>query len=248
MKMNKTRLLEKISIQSGISADECSAVLKTFERILSEELTRKIHRYGGWILLLVALLVSAVAFSQTPQRKGRPVQAIRGMVIDGDSKHPIPYATVRLSEKEGTGTITDSLGRFSIPQVPVGRHTVEAAFMGYEPGIFREILVTSAKEVYLEIPLKESVNELNEVVIRARTNKEEAMNKMATTGARMLSVEEASRYAGGFDDPARLVSSFAGVAPSVSSNGISIHGNAPDRKSTRLNSSHRSLSRMPSSA
>ena len=65
--------------------------------------------------------------------------------------------------------------------------------MGYEPGIFREILVTSAKEVYLEIPLKESVNELNEVVIRARTNKEEAMNKMATTGARMLSVEEASR-------------------------------------------------------
>lgn len=213
MKMNKTRLLEKISIQSGISADECSAVLKTFERVLSEELTRKIHRYGGWILLLVALLVSAVAFSQTPQRKGRPVQTIRGMVIDGDSKHPIPYATVRLSEKEGAGTITDSLGRFSIPQVPVGRHTVEATFMGYEPGIFREILVTSAKEVYLEIPLKESVNELNEVVIRARTNKEEAMNKMATTGARMLSVEEASRYAGGFDDPARLVSSFAGVAP-----------------------------------
>ena len=227
MKMNKTRLLEKISIQSGISSDECSAVLKTFERILSEELTRKIHRYGGWILLLVALLVSAVAFSQTPQRKGRPVQTIRGMVIDGDSKHPIPYATVRLSEKEGTGTITDSLGRFSIPQVPVGRHTVEAAFMGYEPGIFREILVTSAKEVYLEIPLKESVNELNEVVIRARTNKEEAMNKMATTGARMLSVEEASRYAGGFDDPARLVSSFAGVAPSVSSNGISIHAMLP---------------------
>ena len=69
MKMNKTRLLEKISIQSGISADECSAVLKTFERILSEELTRKIHRYGGWILLLVALLVSAVAFSQTRREK-----------------------------------------------------------------------------------------------------------------------------------------------------------------------------------
>ena len=61
MKMNKTRLLEKISIQSGISADECSTVLKTFERVLGEELTRKTHRDGGWILLLVALLVSAVA-------------------------------------------------------------------------------------------------------------------------------------------------------------------------------------------
>ena len=50
---------------------------------------------------------------------------------------------------------------------------------------------------------------------------------MAATGARMLSVEEASRYAGGLDDPARLVSSFAGVAANLSSNGISIHGNAP---------------------
>mgnify|MGYP000334550961 CR=1 FL=1 len=56
MKMNKTRLLEKISIQSGISADECSAVLKTFERVLGEELTRKTHRYGGWILLLVCVM------------------------------------------------------------------------------------------------------------------------------------------------------------------------------------------------
>ena len=69
--MNKTRLLEKISIQSGISADECSAVLKTFERVLSEELTRKIHRYGGWILLLVALLVSAVAFRHRREKDGR---------------------------------------------------------------------------------------------------------------------------------------------------------------------------------
>ena len=42
------------------------------------------------------------------------------------------------------------------------------------------------------------------------------------------------RYAGGFDDPARLVSSFAGVAPSVSSNGISIHGNAPHLLQWRL--------------
>ena len=234
MKMNKTMLLEKIATRSGVSVDECGVVLKTLERVLSEELTRKMYRYGGWILLLVALLVSVAAFGQTSERKSRPVQTIRGIVVDGDSKYPIPYATVKLAGTEGMGTTTDSLGRFAIRQVPVGRHTVEAAFMGYETGVFREILVTSAKEIYLEIPLKESVNELNEVVVRARTNKEEAMNKMATTGARMLSVEEASRYAGGFDDPARLVSAFAGVAPSVSSNGISIHGNAPHLLQWRL--------------
>ena len=172
MKMNKTMLLGEVANRSGIPADECGVVLKTFERVLCEELTRKLYRYGGWILLLIGLFISAFAFGQISDRKGRPVQTIRGMVVDGDSKYPIPYATVRLSDKEGMGTTTDSLGRFTIPQVPVGRHTVEAAFMGYEPGIFREILVTSAKEVYLEIPLKESVNELSEVgSVRGRTKK-----------------------------------------------------------------------------
>ena len=160
MKMNKTMLLGEVANRSGIPADECGVVLKTFERVLCEELTRKLYRYGGWILLLIGLFISAFAFGQISDRKGRPVQTIRGMVVDGDSKYPIPYATVRLSDKEGMGTTTDSLGRFTIPQVPVGRHTVEAAFMGYEPGIFREILVTSAKEVYLEIPLKESLQML----------------------------------------------------------------------------------------
>ena len=127
----------------------------------------------------------------------------------------------------------DSLGRFALSKVPVGRHSVQASFMGYEPATVREILVTSAKEVYLEIALLESVNELSEVVVHAH-NRNEAMNKMAVAGARMLSVEEASRYAGGFDDPARLVASFAGVTPSVSNNGISIHGNAPHLLQWRL--------------
>ena len=46
-------------------------------------------------------------------------------------------------------------------------------------------------------------------------------------GGRMLSVEEAGRYAGAADDPARLVSSFAGVTQSVGNNGIVVRGNAP---------------------
>lgn len=200
---------------------------------LSERIFRKMYCCSGRMLMSAVLFVSVTAWGQVATEKGRPAQTVRGVVIDGSSGAPISYATVRLSGG-GMGTVTDSLGCFGISQVPVGRYTVEAAFMGYEPGVFREVLVTSAKEVYLEIPLKESVNELNEVVIRAGTNKEEAMNKMATVGARMLSVEEASRYAGGFDDPARLVSSFAGVAPGVSSNGISIHGNAPHLLQWRL--------------
>ena len=56
MKMNKTMLLGEIATRSGIPADECGIVLKTFEKVLCEELTRKLYRYGGWILLLYQLL------------------------------------------------------------------------------------------------------------------------------------------------------------------------------------------------
>lgn len=180
------------------------------------------------VVAIIALFFSVCCFAQE-----RPVQTLRGVVNDRASGHPIPYATVRLTDMPDLGAVCDSLGRFTLPKVPVGRHSVESSFMGYEPAILREILVTSAKEVYLEIAMRENVNELNEVVVRAN-NRDEAMNKMAVAGARMLSVEEASRYAGGFDDPARLVASFAGVTPSVSNNGISIHGNAPHLLQWRL--------------
>lgn len=139
----------------------------------------------------------------------------------------MPNVTILLPDIPGTGSTTDGQGQFSVSNIPIGRHTIQATFLGYEPSVFREILVTSAKEVYLDIALKENVKELGEVIVRPQVNKEQPLNKMAATGARMLSVEEASRYAGGMDDPARLVSSFAGVAANVSSNGISIHGNAP---------------------
>lgn len=179
-----------------------------------------------FLLLFISLLSQDKAYSQKTTGN-QPSQTIRGTVIDKASGHPMPDVTIMLSDMPGTGTTTDERGQFVLPEIPVGRHNVQASFLGYEPGIFSEILVTSAKEVYLDISLKENVNELSEVVVRPQINKEQPLNKMAATSARMLSVEEASRYAGGLDDPARLVSSFAGVAANLSSNGISIHGNAP---------------------
>lgn len=61
-------------------------------------------------------------------------------------------------------------------------------------------------------------------MVRARINKERPLNAMALTGGRMISVEEANRFAGGLDDPARLTTSFAGVAGTPGTNAIAIRG------------------------
>jgi hypothetical protein len=174
-------------------------------------------------LPLLFLLLQAV-----PLLAQHPTQTIRGRVIDRDTKTPIAYATVvLLHTSPPTGSITDAEGYFRLPDVPVGRYTIEVSFVGYEPLIINEIVVSSAKETILSLPLKESVATLQEVVVRPRIAKEAPLHSGASVSARMLSVEEARRYAGGFDDPARLASAFAGVASNVANNGIVIRGNAP---------------------
>lgn len=178
-----------------------------------------IHQLCILCLFLLPLTTSA--------QKNSPTQTIRGIVVDKLSGAPLSYISVGLLDLPQVGTSTNDDGIFILTNVPVGRHDIQASAVGYETAVFREIMLTSAKEIYVEIQLKENVRELGEVVVTNQINKEQPLNNMALSGARMLSVEEARRYAGGLDDPARLASSFAGVSPSVGNNGISIHGNAP---------------------
>jgi hypothetical protein len=173
------------------------------------------------------LLIAVIAL-QLPAQEHRPEGLIRGTVTDAASGQILPGATVVILDSNPiNGTTTDDRGNFLLDNLPVGRYAVQASLVGYEPAVFREIAVSSAKEMFLEISLKEQVNELGEVVVRPTVNKEAPLNRMATASARMLSVEEASRYAGGYDDPARLVTAFVGVAGSMNNNGIAIRGNSP---------------------
>ena len=160
---------------------------------------------------------------------------IRGMVTDGASGHALPYVSVMVVNSTlPVGTVTDSAGYFRLNSLPVGRYDIQSRYVGYEPVVSKEIMVSSGKEVFLEIVMRENIQELSEIVIRPKVNKEATLNPMALAGARMLSVEEASRYAGGFDDPARLVTAFAGVSGSMQSNGIAIRGNSPQFLQWRL--------------
>ena len=166
---------------------------------------------------------------------GQQCQVVRGRVIEKNVESPVPYASVVLSgETNVFGINTDSLGHFCFHEIPVGRYDVTVKCLGYEPVLLREIAVGSSKEIVLDISLQESLLELKELVVKPKVNKAEMLNSMAIAGGRMLSVEEAGRYAGGLDDPARLVSSFAGVTATVGNNGIVVRGNAPKSLQWRI--------------
>ena len=183
---------------------------------------------------LVTLLFPAVADAQKSTTTPQVTQTVRGQVCDVASGEPMIGVTITVENGTTLATVSDIDGNFVINNVPVGRHSVRASYIGYEPVLLKEQLVSSGKELVLSLKMRESISELGEVVIKPRVNKQLPLNEMAQVGARMFSVEEATRYAGGMADPARTASMFAGVATGGATNGISIHGNSPQMLQWRV--------------
>ena len=110
------------------------------------------------------------------------------------------------------GTTTDLDGEFNLENVPIGRQNIRISMIGYGSYLVSELLISSGKQVILNVGLQEKFTALNEVVLVPKRIKEKPINSMATLSSRQFTVEETQRYAGGLNDPARLASSFAGVA------------------------------------
>ncbi|MBO7477356.1 MAG: carboxypeptidase-like regulatory domain-containing protein, partial [Salinivirgaceae bacterium] len=118
-------------------------------------------------LMLQNQVVEAQSFTQN----------IRGVVFDAASGMPVPFATVYVEDQPTQGAAADTAGRFVIKNVTVGRHTVIVQTIGYEPLIMKELMVSSAKETYVEAGLHESVTTLGEVTVRPKINKQQPLNK-----------------------------------------------------------------------
>ncbi|MEM9821830.1 MAG: TonB-dependent receptor [Bacteroidota bacterium] len=158
-------------------------------------------------------------------------QNIRGSIVDKDSQNPLIGANIRLLETVPIiGTSTDLDGYFKLENVSVGRLNIEVTYLGYEPVLLNNVLLTTGKELVLNIEMTEASIKMNEVVVVAKQDKKKAINQLASVSSRTFSVEETSRYAAGQFDPARMAQSFAGVGVGGGdglSNEIVIRGNSP---------------------
>jgi hypothetical protein len=170
--------------------------------------------------LIISLFISSLSIAQ------KNSQNIRGIVTDKLSQFTLVGASIEISSLQ-KGTTTDSLGKYVITNILPDRYEVKISYLGYKTITIPNVVVTSGKEVILDIAMEETFNQLNEVVIKS-SNKGGTINKLSSVSARTFSMEEVNRYAGGRSDPARLVANFAGVsAPDDSRNDIVIRGNSP---------------------
>lgn len=217
-----------LDLSKRISLSLKNTDINTVLKIALKE-TKHTYKINGYHIIIYPISIE----KQTIKTK-KVTQIIKGSIIDAISGQPVYSALISVVDNPELTAVSDSLGRFTIKNVSIGRYNIKTSCLGYEPHAINELVVTSAKEVILNISLKEDIHLLSEVVIRPNTNKEVALNPMALTGGRVLTTEEASRFAGGFDDPARLVSSFAGVAGGINTNALVVRGNSPQYSQWRM--------------
>jgi len=156
-------------------------------------------------------------------------QTIRGVVTDKSSNEPLIGAVVVVQSTEPLiGSSSDENGVFKLLNVPIGRQTIQINMIGYLPITLSSVLVSSGKELVLNIQMDESLTELSQVEVTADRNKSESLNNMATVSARTFSVEETQKFAAAVNDPGRMALSYAGVVSgNDGGNIVSIRGNSP---------------------
>ena len=186
--------------------------------------------YKKVILFIGTILVANISIALNLS------QTIRGTIVDATTEFPLIGATIVLIDSDPiNGTTTDVSGNFELLNTPLGRQSIQISYLGYKTQTIRNLLVTSGKQTIVQIYLEEDITNVEEVIIKARTNKEGALNEMALVSARTFSIEETERFAGSLGDPARMVSNYAGVATANDSrNDIIIRGNSPSGVLWRL--------------
>ena len=180
--------------------------------------------------LLILLITTAPVFAQ------KLTQTVRGQLLDAQSGSPLIGANIYvLGTDPLIGASSDAEGYFKLENVPLGRRALKVSYMGYEERIIPNVVVTSGKEVLLNIDLEEKILVGDEIVITASPEKNNTNNELATVSSRSFNLEETGRYAGSRNDPARMAANFAGVsANNDDRNDIVIRGNSPSGLLWRL--------------
>lgn len=150
---------------------------------------------------------------------------INGSVIDGKSRTPIPDAYITVEGKNYLKTITDSLGNFSLKDVPGGIHRMVVSCIGYQTQTTPEYEV-SATSPKIVITLTEDQQVLQSITIRPNSFQKSVESPVSM---QVIGVREIEKSPGGNRDVSRIVRNYPGVSfsPANYRNDLIVRGGGP---------------------
>lgn len=109
-----------------------------------------------YLLLIFSLLFANLSFAQNNK------QNIRGNILDKFSQSPIIGASVQIVNNAiNKGTQTDASGHFVLTGLTPSRYEIKISFVGYKNVLIPNVVVTSGKEVILDVTMEEDLRLLN---------------------------------------------------------------------------------------
>lgn len=170
-------------------------------------------------MVLPVLLAGLAVQAQTP------TATIRGMVVDAATGRSLPGATVRIASSDPLiGTVTDSLGRYALNDVPVGYRTLQVDHVGYATMWVPEVWVRAGRVVEQAVELTAAAVPLEAITVSAL-----AREDPLRMGARGITVEQSLRYPAMFFDPVRVAGTTPGVVTANDqANHLVVRGNGPN--------------------
>lgn len=145
---------------------------------------------GKYIFILMCFVFSLLDIQAKESVERQKTDAnVVGHIIDKKTREHMPYISVSL---KGTtiGTTTDATGHYFLKDLPEGKFTIEARFVGYITSS-KEILIKKGKTLEINFELEESSISLNEVVVSA--NRNETERRMAPTLVNILNIKTFDR-------------------------------------------------------
>lgn len=171
--------------------------------------------------LFLATLVYGQEFTQT----------VRGTVQAEETQLFLSDIAVTLSNGGNSYEVkTDENGNFSFSEIAVGRIDLRFAGERFETVKLDNLLLTSGKELVLEVKMNLARRELKTVEVNQGGTEivGKPINRMAAVSSYVIRIEETKKFAGSWDDPMRVVTNYPGVVQLNSGfNSFTVRGNAP---------------------
>lgn len=128
---------------------------------------------------------SVVAFAQSG--------ALKGTVLDKDTKEPIPFANIVL-ENRGTqvgGATSDFDGNYMIKPIPPGKYDLKATFVGYKTVLLQGIIIGGDQIRFYDVELTATAETLETVEVISY--KVPLIDKDQTASGATVTAEEISK-------------------------------------------------------
>lgn len=100
--------------------------------------------------------------NNSPKKERR---TLSGRVLEKHTNRPIEYTTISLLTDPSKGGITDSLGYFTIKNVPIGTLDIKVSTLGYKPIVVSNQSFDPTKTLTLSVVLDPNSYSLKEVVV-----------------------------------------------------------------------------------